>query len=127
MSSSVATVDPDFADLCDPDTETDLTIDELARRSGTTTRNIRALQSLGALPHPAIVGRTAHYSAMHLDRLQVVMRLQQSGFSIASIAALFDAFGAGRTLADVLGISQRASGHQGLRLITDLPSSLIGP
>ncbi|MFZ0665336.1 MAG: MerR family transcriptional regulator [Acidimicrobiales bacterium] len=129
MPFSPATIDPDFEDPSDEAAEgavIDLTIDELARRSGTTTRNIRALQSQGALAHPEIVGRTAHYSAVHLDRLEMVMRLQRSGFSISSIATLFDAFGAGRTLGDVLGVSSQPPKGPGLRLISDLPSNLIG-
>lgn len=116
----------DFGEYSSDDERLDLTIDELARRCGTTSRNIRALQSLGALPHPSIVGRTAHYSETHLLRLEAVMRLQQSGFSIASISALFDAQAAGRTLAQVLGVDSRVPGYQPLRLISDLPSNLVG-
>jgi DNA-binding transcriptional MerR regulator len=108
------------------DDAVDLTIDELARRCGTTSRNIRAFQSLGALPHPSIVGRTAHYSGGHLRRLEAVLRLQTDGFSIASISALFDAHAAGRTLAQVLGTDSRIADYRPLRLISDLPSNLVG-
>ena len=37
---------------------TQLTIDELAQRSGMTVRNIRAHQSRGQLPPPDVRGRT---------------------------------------------------------------------
>ena len=35
----------------------DMTIDELARRAGTTTRNVRSYQTRGILPPPRMVGR----------------------------------------------------------------------
>ena len=41
----------------------ELTIDELARRTGMTVRNIRAHQSRGLLPPPEVRGRTGFYGA----------------------------------------------------------------
>ncbi len=38
----------------------DLTIDELAQRTG-TVRNVRAHQSRGLLPPPEVRGRTGYY------------------------------------------------------------------
>jgi DNA-binding transcriptional MerR regulator len=87
-----------------------MTIDELARRARTTTRNVRALQTSSLLIKPEILGRTAHYGEAHLERLVAVMRLQQDGFSIASIRALLEALSAGRSLADVLGVPAPAPG-----------------
>ena len=81
-----------------------MTIDELARRAGTTTRNVRALQTASLLVKPEMAGRTAHYGEVHLARLIAVLRLQKHGFSIASIRALLEAMAAGRSLADVLGL-----------------------
>jgi DNA-binding transcriptional MerR regulator len=86
-----------------------MTIDELAREAGTTTRNIRALQTSSLLVKPEIVGRTARYAEEHLARLVTVLRLQGDGFSIASIRALFEAMSAGRSLAEVLGVSAPSS------------------
>ena len=83
---------------------TALTVDELARAGGTTTRQVRALQSHGVLPHPRLVGRTGYYDAGHLERLRSVLRLQHEGFSLAAIAALLKAWEAGGTLAHVLGL-----------------------
>ena len=82
----------------------DLTIDELAAASGTTTRRIRSLQTLGLLPHPELRGRTGVYGAAHRDRLDAVLRLQDRGFSLESLGVLFAALDAGRSLADVLGV-----------------------
>ena len=80
-----------------------LTIDELAVVAGTTTRRIRSLQTLGLLPHPALRGRTGLYGAVHRDRLEAVLRLQEQGFSLESLVVLFDALGTGMSLAEVLG------------------------
>jgi DNA-binding transcriptional MerR regulator len=85
-----------------------MAIDELARSTGSTTRNIRALQSAGLLLPPRILGRTAHYGPPHLERLEAVLRLQRCGFSIASIKALLEALSAGRSLEDVLGLPSSA-------------------
>jgi len=82
----------------------DLTIDELATASGTTTRRIRSLQTLGLLPHPVLRGRTGLYGPAHRDRLAAVLRLQDRGFSLESLGVLFAALDAGRSLADVLGV-----------------------
>ena len=48
----------------------ELTIDELARRTGTTVRNIRAHQSRGLLPPPTIRARTGYYGPEHVARVQ---------------------------------------------------------
>ena len=82
----------------------EFTIDELARRAGTTTRNIRAHQSRGLLPPPRLAGRVGYYSQEHLDRLQHIAKLQERGFSLASIQDLLDAQQQGLELTEVLGL-----------------------
>jgi DNA-binding transcriptional MerR regulator len=90
-----------------------LTIDALAAAVGTTTRRIRSLQTLGLLPHPLLRGRTGLYGALHKDRLEAILRLQGRGFSLESLVVLFEALGAGESLAGVLGAAGPASaaGH----------------
>jgi DNA-binding transcriptional MerR regulator len=83
-----------------------LTIDGLAGATGTTTRRIRSLQTLGLLPHPLLRGRTGLYDSGHRDRLRAIMRLQEQGFSLESLGLLFDALDAGRSLATVLGLAE---------------------
>lgn len=90
--------------LAGRDTARRFTVDELAREVGTTTRQVRALQTQGLLPHPIVVGRTGFYGADHLARLRAILRLQADGFSLASLAALFRAWEAGMTLDQVLGL-----------------------
>jgi DNA-binding transcriptional MerR regulator len=81
-----------------------LTVDRLALLSGTTTRNVRAFQTLGLLPRPTLHGRTGLYGPEHLDRLRAILRLQGSGFSLGAIGTLFDAWERGLTLEQVLGL-----------------------
>jgi DNA-binding transcriptional MerR regulator len=82
-----------------------LTIDGLAAATGTTTRRIRSLQTVGLLPHPVLRGRTGLYDVGHRDRLTAILRLQEQGFSLESLGLLFDALDTGRSLASVLGIA----------------------
>jgi len=81
-----------------------MTVDELARAAGITTRQVRALQTRGLLPHPDLVGRTGHYDQGHLDRVRAVIGLQAEGFSLAALATLLRAWEQDLTLAQVLGL-----------------------
>ena len=65
-----------------------LTIDELARHTGMTVRNIRAHQSRGLLPPPAIEGRTGYYGPEHVARLELIAEMQADGFNLAAIQRL---------------------------------------
>jgi len=88
-----------------------LTIDELASAAGTTTRTIRSFQTRGLIDPPELRGRTGLYGTHHLQRLLAVLRLQESGFSLQSLAALFAAHERGDSLEAVLGLADRfASG-----------------
>ena len=79
-------------------------IDELARRAGTTVRNVRLYQERGLLPKPRREGRAAYYGEHHLHRLQLVRRLMDRGYSMASIRELTQAWDARQDLGDVLGL-----------------------
>jgi DNA-binding transcriptional MerR regulator len=83
-----------------------MTIDGLAAATGTTTRRIRSLQTLGLLPHPTLHGRTGRYDSAHRDRLMAILHLQEQGFSLESLGLLFEALEAGRSLASVLGLTE---------------------
>jgi DNA-binding transcriptional MerR regulator len=69
----------------------DLTIDELAQRTGMTVRNIRAHQSRGLLPPPEVRGRTGYYGQAHLDRIELIREMQGQGFNLEAIRRLVDA------------------------------------
>jgi DNA-binding transcriptional MerR regulator len=89
---------------------TDLTIDELARASGSTTRSIRSLQTLGLIDPPTLRGRTGLYGLDHLDRVRAILRLQAAGFALHSLVVLFEAYERGDTLPNLLGLPAHATG-----------------
>jgi len=72
------------------DATAEMTIDELARESGMTARNIRAHQSRGLLPPPAVRARTGYYGADHLARIRLIQDMQAEGFNLKSIERLLD-------------------------------------
>jgi DNA-binding transcriptional MerR regulator len=80
-------------------------IEAVAQLTGLSTRNIRAYQSRGLLPHPQLEGRVGRYSAAHLTRLRAIGRLQAQGFSLAGIKMLFNAHDCGASLESVLGLT----------------------
>ncbi len=83
--------------------EAGMSIERLAERSATTTRNIRNYQTLGLLPKPTMSGRVGLYGEGHLARLRLIDQLQEHGFALAGIGKLLAAWEEGRTLGDLLG------------------------
>jgi DNA-binding transcriptional MerR regulator len=76
------------------DTEPDdLTIDELAHRTGMTVRNVRAHQSRGLLPPPTLRGRTGYYGPEHIARIEQIRDLQAEGFNLEGIRKLLESAG----------------------------------
>jgi DNA-binding transcriptional MerR regulator len=66
----------------------ELTIDELARETGMTVRNIRAHQSRALLPPPEVRARTGYYGPEHVARLRLIQELQGNGYNLAAIKDL---------------------------------------
>src|SRR5215211_5046005 len=81
-----------------------MTIDELARRTGMTVRNIRAHQSRGLVPPPNVRGRTGYYGDDHVARIELIKELQADGFNLESIRKLLE--GAGGSSSEVLNFSR---------------------
>ena len=73
------------------DATVELTIDELARETGMTVRNIRAHQSRGLLPPPDVRARTGYYGPDHVARLRLILELQGNGYNLAAIKDLVNA------------------------------------
>ena len=71
----------------------DLTIDELARETGMTVRNLRAHQSRGLLPPPDVRGRTGFYGPEHVARVELIRELQAEGFNLEAIRRLLEGSG----------------------------------
>jgi DNA-binding transcriptional MerR regulator len=63
----------------------ELTIDELAARTGTTVRTVRFYASEGLVPPPVRRGRVAYYDARHRMRLELVHTLQDHGYTLAAV------------------------------------------
>src|SRR6476620_4285453 len=55
-----------------------------------TVRNIRAHQSRGLLPPPAVRGRTGYYGPTHLARIELIQEMQGQGFNLQAIHRLVD-------------------------------------
>src|SRR5438046_126751 len=71
-----------------PSAAAERTIDELARHVGLPSSTIRMYQTRGLLPPPRKQGRAALYGPGHVARIDLIGRLQDRGFSLASIAEL---------------------------------------
>ncbi|QYG93874.1 MerR family transcriptional regulator [Iamia sp. SCSIO 61187] len=85
-----------------------LSIDQLAAASGVPSRTIRQYQTLGLLPRPERHGRLGVYRSTHLDRLRLIGRLQERGYSLAGISDLLASWSEGAGLAEVLGLEPGA-------------------
>ncbi|MDQ4041274.1 MAG: MerR family transcriptional regulator [Actinomycetota bacterium] len=71
----------------------EMTIDELARRTGLTVRNIRAHQSRGLLQPPEVRGRTGFYGPDHVARIQLITEMQAEGYNLDLIRRLLEGAG----------------------------------
>lgn len=85
---------------------TEYRIDDLARASGTTTRNIRGYQERGLLPRPDRRGRTAIYNDWHLRQLRAINRLLSDGFTLKHITRFLTGLQRGARLVDVLDMPE---------------------
>jgi DNA-binding transcriptional MerR regulator len=80
--------------------ESTYTIDQLAAHTGVPSRTIRFYQSKGALPAPARRGRKAYYGSAHVERLELIARLQDRGLQIRAIRNLLDQLDCGQAAVD---------------------------
>lgn len=64
------------------------TLDELARKVGMSTRNIRAHQARKIIPPPLRLGRVVMYHEGHIRRLEMIKSLQRQGFNLVAIEAM---------------------------------------
>lgn len=62
-----------------------LTIAELAARTGVSVRTIRFYAGMGLIPPPEVRGRLGLYGECHVARLELVRDLQGLGFTLAAI------------------------------------------
>jgi DNA-binding transcriptional MerR regulator len=75
------------------DTDSPLTVSELAERVGMTVRNLREWQGLGLLPRPEVRGRTGYYDPSVVSRIEGIKALHAEGFPLDLIRRLLEASG----------------------------------
>lgn len=78
--------------------------EELAIKADTTVRNLRAYRDHGLLEPPERRGRHAVYNDAHLDRLQLISKLIQRGYTLANIGELLAGQARGVDVAELLGV-----------------------
>jgi DNA-binding transcriptional MerR regulator len=76
------------------DSESELTVEQLAYKTGMSVRNIRNHQSRGLLPPPDVRARTGYYGAEHVARLRLIQEMQAEGFKLSAISRLIGQHGA---------------------------------
>jgi DNA-binding transcriptional MerR regulator len=81
-----------------------LTIDDLARTVELPVRTIREYHTMRLLPPPERRGRVGLYGSGHVQRLQLIARLQRRGYSLAGIRDLLGAWESGTDLTTLLGV-----------------------
>lgn len=84
----------------------ELSLDELADRSGVSARTIRYYQSEGVLDSPRKEGRGARYNPGHVERLELIAELQARGLKLEAIKSLLERAGKHRTVTEWLGIDE---------------------
>src|SRR6478609_3156619 len=90
----------------EPDAVDELSLDELAARSGVSGRTIRYYQSEGVLPRPRRDGREARYTEEHVERLELIAELQERGLKLEAIKGLVGSGGRPKSVSDWLGIDE---------------------
>jgi DNA-binding transcriptional MerR regulator len=70
--------------------EGEMTIRELAERTGMTVRNIRAHQTRGLLPPPVVRGRTGYYNDEHVARIELTREMQADGLNLEAIRRVLE-------------------------------------
>ena len=70
--------------------ENQLTIEQLAQRTGLSVRNIRSHHARGLLPPPEVRARVGYYGPEHEARLRLIRQLQEEGLKLDGIRRLLD-------------------------------------
>jgi DNA-binding transcriptional MerR regulator len=68
----------------------EMTIRELATRTGMTVRNIRAHQTRGLLLPPVVRGRTGYYNENHVARIALTREMQADGLNLEAIRRVLE-------------------------------------
>ena len=85
---------------------TEYRIEELAAAAETTVRSLQSYRNKGLLPPPRRQGRIALYNDDHLERVRLIARLIDRGYSLSAINELLLGLDRGADISDLLGIEQ---------------------
>ena len=103
---------PGASDVAASDTpRNEYTVDELARVTDTTVRNVRAYQDRGLLAPPEKRGRVGVYDDTHVSRLKLINHLLTRGYTLANIQDLIMAVDEGHDLRSILGLETAIGGR----------------
>jgi DNA-binding transcriptional MerR regulator len=108
MPKTPTTPVPDSAPERPDDSE--YTVDELARVTGTTVRNVRAYQDRDLLMPPDKRGRVGIYNDSHVARLKLINHLLARGYTLSNIQDLIKAIDDGGDLRSILGLENAIGG-----------------
>jgi DNA-binding transcriptional MerR regulator len=67
-----------------------LSLEDLEKHSGLSTRTLRYYMQVGLLPGPETLGKYAHYSQEHLDRLDLILILKELHLPLKEIRTVLD-------------------------------------
>src|SRR5579862_6094617 len=90
----------------EPEPHEPFTIDDLARHVKLPVRTIREYHTMRLLPPPERRGRLGLYGSRHVQRLELIARLQRRGYSLAGIRDLLGAWESGTGLSTLLGVDE---------------------
>jgi len=91
----------DMSDKNSKPADGEMTIRQLAERTGMTVRNIRAHQTRGLVPPPVVRGRTGYYNTEHMARIELTREMQADGLNLEAIRrVLAGGDGSGEALFD---------------------------
>jgi DNA-binding transcriptional MerR regulator len=68
----------------------EMTIKELAERTGMTVRNIRAYQTRGLIAPPIVRGRTGYYNDEHVTRIALAREMKADGLNLEAIRRILE-------------------------------------
>ncbi|WP_027821007.1 MerR family transcriptional regulator [Paraburkholderia bannensis] len=91
-------------------TDSEYTVDELARVANTTVRNVRAYQDRDLLMPPDKRGRVGIYNDSHVARLKLINHLLSRGYTLSNIQDLIKAIDDGGDLRSILGLENAIGG-----------------
>jgi DNA-binding transcriptional MerR regulator len=86
--------------------ENEMTIRQLAERTGMTVRNIRAHQTRGLLPPPVVRGRTGYYNDEHVARIEMTREMQADGLNLEAIRRVFETSSDGAAVEEIFDFTR---------------------